>query len=216
LGGTFNPGGTPYPNHEALAFAVREAAGQMMMLIIPASLLAFAGLYLATAPSLGRLLSFQFLALAGSGLILSALIGWTLLAGAAYAPRLIRVRQDGIVAEFRSGSLGPSSVTELLVPFDSMISFAKEGWEARSAGKAAWYEFNPPQVRFLSDKILPKWLRSDRSERQYGVLYLTDDNLVRVQTACGAWREQKTADAPSTFRTENEMDEETARSLGEV
>jgi hypothetical protein len=208
------PVGTVYPNHEALSFAVHEAAGQFTILGLGVVLLGLASAVLAVSPRLSTIENPLFLAVAGLGLTVALALGGVLAVGIAHAPRALRLGADGIVA-YRTRASEVARTQGYDVPYAAIVGLEARRWEVERAGKSTWYEFHPPQVRFTRTEV-PKRYRANRRDPSVGVLYLTEANLERVRTALGGSRDRDRSGSGSALSLENDMDDTTAAALGEV
>jgi hypothetical protein len=200
----FDPGGLIYPNSRAVEWALAVAG----ILFVPAIIV-----YFARGPGSTPQNLFPWtLAVGICGASLGALyVGF----GLSHVPTRIRITNEGIVAYF--GWSGPfrrrSGSYE--VRFSEILQTDPSTWKVRPMPRGVGLEYQPNCIRFVKAGVL-KGLRMEPSDPNEGGLYVTRKNLLRVRAACSDWREGQRQSMESLAIVQNEMDEKTAKELGEV
>ncbi|MCI4361568.1 MAG: hypothetical protein L3J77_00010 [Thermoplasmata archaeon] len=181
-----------FPNHEALAYATRSAAGAAPFLI----LVGLVGAVLIELVLIGDG-SLVFLVLLGFLVAALVVVG-------TWGARLVRARTPTAV-EFGSSGItatwGPSRPRRVTIPFERITSIEERQWQWMG-GRANYAVFHPASLWFEADGAYPAPKRAGARSGP-SVVYLTDQNGERASRALQAWNvtvgAPSRADAPSRY-----------------
>lgn len=165
------------------------------------------------------LLALAWLASPGSILLLAMWVGVSALLvtlavwGAWFVrsrtPKRVEIGTSNLMGEWG----GPGERRES-VEYSQVLEVTDKQWNWIQAGRAAYARYTPSEVRFVRPGIDSRRLQSRHVDDE-SVFFLTDENAARVREAVQTWRvaRYRTANDPLPS---DEMDDETARELGEV
>lgn len=195
MGDPFSAAPTEFPNREKLPFAARTFLGALPILWVVIAVVVLLLLAVSTAASAGADLVLAAMALLTIGLVAIVVIGARAIPQR--TPTSVRLESSALLALWK----GPDARSESIA-FERITAVEPRKWRWTS-GKGGYAHFVPSVVRF---ETRPGEAGPDSTEgADEGVVYLTDENASRVESALKNWSRGLPAGSPSALPTATEV-----------